>query len=1069
MHSMSSKGLSAAATALVAALLFPSTAAAVFERVGPTSTVNGYPTWYQDKTGIALEFCSPETAAELAGGYCLLLPGDTTAPEIFPTSFFDEHFYWAGGAIGDMVGGGRAVLVEALEGAFATGPVVPGEQMVFGRLRFDFRDLPLSGTYIVYTPFGIRTFPGQVGGARTRLFYTEDIGIACPPGDFTCALQATIGPFLLPAATPGGVEFAPWVDPAIPGKKYIADPNRLGPVTGSIMGIYQTAAGPLDANRFRIEVDTGTAVVTILDVTDFNLVGRIYQQPIPGRVAIDRASYGRSVGNAISVDVYATGQPTLQPRLPAGPLVPPAFPQLEFFDSPCGGTPDPNNPGGVLPPFTAPSGVSVPMPRFGTSYYGHSAPSSVPAGVCVVDLNARDANGNVVPHYDPAPLGDQVFITEAYYDPASGGSLNVFAASSDDLAPPELSVGAFGDLPANWPLVGGVAVITPIAAPPATVRVLSQEGGSNTAQVKIGRRPATGVTLASNLPSPQVQGTPVTFTATGQGSSGYQYRFWVDVGSGFGATPVQDWSTTASWTLTGSAGAGRYRVMAEVRTTSLPGGPDATSSTLVFDLRPPAATGVLLSADRTSPAAVNISPVATVFTAAGQGSTAPYAYRFWLSSNGGAFALVQDYASTATWAMPASTPIGSYQVRVDARTSSVVDLDATTTMPFQLVAPPPATGVVVTSDLPSPQLPGTAVTFTATGSGSSGYQYRFWFFNGATWSVVQNWSGAATWVLSSATPPGSYLVSAQVRTTVASTGDAASANLPFQVRPLAATGVTLTADLPSPQSTGTAVVFTAAGQGSSGYQYRFWFLGAGGWTVVQDYSTTATWTLPGTTAPGNYQVGVQVRTSNLVGADAASPNMPFSIVAVPATGVTVTVDLASPQVPGTAVTFTAAGQGSSGYQYRFWLFNGISWSIVRDYATTATWVMPTSQPPGSYQVSAQVRTSTLSAGDAASANVPFTLRYPPATGVTISASLTSPQALGTPVDFTAVGQGSSNYQYRFWRQLNGAWQIARDWSATAVWTLPGTVAGSYNVTAEVRSAGGTAADAASTAVPFVIQ
>jgi hypothetical protein len=73
------------------------------------------------------------------------------------------------------------------------------------------------------------------------------------------------------------------------------------------------------------------------------------------------------------------------------------------------------------------------------------------------------------------------------------------------------------------------------------------------------------------------------------------------------------------------------------------------------------------------------------------------------------------------------------------------------------------------------------------------------------------------------------------------------------------------------------------------------------------------------------------------------------------------------------------------------------------------------------------------------------------------------------VDFTAAGQGSSNYEYRFWRQLNGAWSMARDWSSSAVWTLPGTVAGSYNVTAEVRTTGATAADAGSTAVPFVIQ
>ena len=66
--------------------------------------VHGYPQWYQDSTGLILEFCSPTTQAELGdpltgtGGWCLLLPGDTTVPESFPDVFADEHFYWAAGA-----------------------------------------------------------------------------------------------------------------------------------------------------------------------------------------------------------------------------------------------------------------------------------------------------------------------------------------------------------------------------------------------------------------------------------------------------------------------------------------------------------------------------------------------------------------------------------------------------------------------------------------------------------------------------------------------------------------------------------------------------------------------------------------------------------------------------------------------------------------------------------------------------------------------------------------------------------------------------------------------------------
>jgi len=76
---------------------FPAHAA--LTRMGPVSnapSIGGFPTWYQDSTGLTLEFCDPLTQSEVDGGWCLILPGDVkSVPESFPTSFFDEHFYFA--------------------------------------------------------------------------------------------------------------------------------------------------------------------------------------------------------------------------------------------------------------------------------------------------------------------------------------------------------------------------------------------------------------------------------------------------------------------------------------------------------------------------------------------------------------------------------------------------------------------------------------------------------------------------------------------------------------------------------------------------------------------------------------------------------------------------------------------------------------------------------------------------------------------------------------------------------------------------------------------------------------
>ncbi|HVQ40685.1 MAG TPA: hypothetical protein VMS54_00690, partial [Vicinamibacterales bacterium] len=100
----------ARAVALAFALAASSFSAhAVLQRTGPVSvapSVGGFPSWYQDTTGLALEFCGPQNAAEVSGGWCLLLPGTVGAvPETFPTNFFIEHFYFAANAgIGTRTG-----------------------------------------------------------------------------------------------------------------------------------------------------------------------------------------------------------------------------------------------------------------------------------------------------------------------------------------------------------------------------------------------------------------------------------------------------------------------------------------------------------------------------------------------------------------------------------------------------------------------------------------------------------------------------------------------------------------------------------------------------------------------------------------------------------------------------------------------------------------------------------------------------------------------------------------------------------------------------------------------------
>jgi hypothetical protein len=480
--------------ALLLAGVIPAAHAAL-ERVGPTGPF-GYPNWYQDKTGLAMEFCSPLNQSELNGGWCLLLPPGVSAPEVFPTQFFDEHFYWAAGAGPinyPLPGGGssKANLVLGLEGAFATGPVISGDQITFGRIRVNVRDLPFNGTYTVYHPYGTWVFPNQVAG--TRLFFTEDIGITCPPGDFTCALASNIGPFLLPSLATGGVELPPvdattaGLTTAYPGtgKLYIADPARVGPITGS----------PVGQDFFRVvgPTDPATGQPWVIETSNFSLMGRVMADAIPGRVTVDRASYTAG-GAANKLDVFATAFPTTQGRLPAGLQPPAVTPVLSFFGAPCSGPLDAN--GNVIPPYGAPTafGAEVQMSAAGNNYWGQAplvtTPALViPSKVCVEDYTARNAAGQVVPAFYQATVTDEVSVTQAAYDPSTGGTLTVAAASSDAANPPNLLLswtGMDGNL-VIAPVAGaGTFSVTPLTAPPAKVRVVSAAGGINKYQVTTG-------------------------------------------------------------------------------------------------------------------------------------------------------------------------------------------------------------------------------------------------------------------------------------------------------------------------------------------------------------------------------------------------------------------------------------------------------------------------------------------------------------------------------------------------------------------------------------------------------
>ncbi|MFL5291263.1 MAG: cadherin-like domain-containing protein [Myxococcales bacterium] len=489
--------LQASAALLIAGITFPVHAA--LERVGPrdpSPAIGTYPAWYQDKTGLSLEFCAPQNQTEIDAGWCNMPVGGATLPESFPTNFTLEHFYNAASAdLTSRVNGQKMQLIMALEASGNT----PDTMTLFARIRLRVDPAPATGTYRFIHPYGEDIVDGVAG---QRISYTEDYGLGC--ADFSCVLNGRYGPFLVPSNAPGGAEL-PAVAGPVPGKLYLADPVRLGPVTGSALPDFTDSTGALrNHNIFRIEGPKGSNLDgnghDFIETTDFTVMGRVFTGSIPGRVAIDRANYAKSASGTL-LDVYANGTATNLSRLPTQPRPAPVFPQLSFYPAACGSTST-----GAL---TAPAGISdVQMMNAGTSFWAEIAPVTIPSDVCVKDAAARDASGAVVPAYFQTKVTDRVAVSQAAYD-AGARTLTVSATSSDTVALPTLTVDGFGQT-----LAGGQVVIPALAAPPSKVRVVSSAGGATELEVTpaeaIVAPPPAGAIVAANDSFTFPEDTPVT-------------------------------------------------------------------------------------------------------------------------------------------------------------------------------------------------------------------------------------------------------------------------------------------------------------------------------------------------------------------------------------------------------------------------------------------------------------------------------------------------------------------------------------------------------------------------------
>lgn len=433
------------------------------QRVGPIDPQNGFPQWYQDKTGLALELLTPKSLAELTAGYDVLLPTDTVYPEVFPTSWFVEHFYYMARNImnvpvsaGTGAQTGRCTISLAQEASFGAGTTKAGDQITFTRIRIDWRGVPYDGDYIIETPYSTTTFTTLRAG--DRIFNTEDVGLAPAPAGFQLSLKSKVGPYLTASATPGGAELPPVT---FEGRSYLADPVALTKVTGSPLGATRNACriwyvGPPVNN-------ITPAPVLLSESTDFNLFGRIKTGALPSLTQITRASRTFvSTTPDRRVDVCALAQSSLATRLVGSPASTLLSPTLTVYMAP------PVNTNGVL---SVPAVAGVAMSKSGTQF-SYQSPQYASRAAMPTAVTVSDGTGGVF----TLPVVDNIVLASCVYNYTTK-VLTVNANSTDNGA--LLTINTV-DGPLTTTKSGNIYTSGVLPYAPCDVIVTSNQGGVNT-------------------------------------------------------------------------------------------------------------------------------------------------------------------------------------------------------------------------------------------------------------------------------------------------------------------------------------------------------------------------------------------------------------------------------------------------------------------------------------------------------------------------------------------------------------------------------------------------------------
>ena len=166
--------------------------------------------------------------------------------------------------------------------------------------------------------------------------------------------------------------------------------------------------------------------------------------------------------------------------------------------------------------------------------------------------------------------------------------------------------------------------------------------------------------------------------------------------------------------------------------------------------------------------------------------------------------------------------------------------------------------------------------------------------------------------------------------------------------------------------------------GTAPLQYQWLLYDGARWNIIGQWGGSNSYQWTPTYADPNFQIGVWVRSAGSTATLEASASMAFPITSstsstppatttspsssATVTSVVVVADQASPQALGTTINFAAAAAGGSApLEYKWLVYDGLSWQPVTSWSTSTTYAWTPSRRDPNYRVGVWVRSANRTA------------------------------------------------------------------------------------------------------------